>query len=63
MTEVSVGMGLAPSGGGGQEQGLMDPAEQEPAQKRSRIEHGESDYDERHNLKKATTAQGKLVSW
>ena len=60
MTEVAVGMGLAPSGGGGQGQGMMDPAEQEPAQKRLRIEHGESDYDERHNLKKATTAQEKV---
>ena len=36
MTEVAVGMGLAPSGGSGQGQGLMDPAEQETAQKRSR---------------------------
>ena len=34
--------------------------EQEPAQKRSRIEHGESDYDERHNLKMATTVQEKV---
>ena len=38
----------------------MDPAEQKPAQKRLRIDHGESDYDERHNLKKATTAQEKV---
>ena len=38
----------------------MDPAEQEPAQKRSRIEHGESDYDEMLNLKRATTAQEKV---
>ena len=27
MTEVAVGMGLAPSGGGGEGQGLVDPAE------------------------------------
>ena len=40
MTEVAVGMGLAPSGGGRQGQGLVDPAEREPARKRSRIEHG-----------------------
>ena len=57
---VGMGMGLAPSGGGGQGQGMMDPAEQEPAQKRSRIEHSESDCDEGHNLKNATTAQEKV---
>ena len=49
MTGVAVGMGLAPSDAGGQGQGLMDSTEQEPAPKGSRIEHGESDYDERHN--------------
>ena len=47
VTGVTVGMGLDPSGGGGQGQGPMDPAEQEPVQKRSRIEHSESDYDEK----------------
>ena len=62
MTGVTVGMQLSPSDGGGQgqRQGLMDPFEQEYAQKRSRIEHGEADYDERHNLKKTTTAQEKV---
>ena len=62
MTGVAVGMQLSPSGGGGQgqEQGLIDLFEQEHAQKRSRIEHGEADYDERHNLKKTTTAQEKV---
>ena len=63
MTEVAVGMGLAPSGGGGQGKALMDPAEQEPAHKRSRIEHGESDYDKRHNLKWQPQHRRKLVSW
>ena len=58
--EVGMGMGLAPSGGGGQGQALMDPVEQEPAQKRSRIEHSESDYDEGHSLKNTTTAQEKV---
>ena len=41
----------------------MDPAEQEPAQKRSRIEHGESDYDEMLNLKGQPQHRRKLVSW